>query len=68
MTDEAFAVGDHAVDRPDSARGGVERELYPWGDAPPEQVPDCALRWKKGPEPVGLYAPNRYGLYNAGVY
>jgi sulfatase modifying factor 1 len=49
-----------------AARGGAERELYPWGDAPPEQVPDYALRWKKGPEPVGLYPPNRYGLYNAG--
>ena len=49
-----------------AARGGLERELYPWGDVPPEQVPDYALRWKNGPEPVGLYAPNRYGLYNAG--
>jgi formylglycine-generating enzyme required for sulfatase activity len=29
-------------------------------------VPDYAKRWKLGPEPVGLYAPNAYGLYNVG--
>lgn len=49
-----------------AARGGEEGFLYPWGDAPPEMVPDYAKRWKLGPEPVGLYAPNAYGLYNAG--
>jgi len=49
-----------------AARGGVEGLLYPWGDAPPEFVPDYAARWKNGPEPVGLYAPNAYGIYNLG--
>lgn len=49
-----------------AARGGSEGFLYPWGDTPPEMVPDYAKRWKLGPEPVGLYAPNAYGLYNAG--
>ena len=49
-----------------AARGGAEGFLYPWGDAPPEMVPDYAKRWKLGPEPVGLYAPNAYGLYNLG--
>jgi len=49
-----------------AARGGAESLLYPWGDAPPETVPDYAKRWKLGPEPVGLYAPNAYGLYNLG--
>ena len=49
-----------------AARGGAEGLLYPWGDTPPEMVPDYAKRWKRGPEPVGLYAPNAYGLYNAG--
>ena len=24
------------------------------------------MRWKHGPEPVGLYKPNAYGLYNVG--
>ena len=49
-----------------AARGGAEGLLYPWGDTPPEMVTDYAKRWKRGPEPVGLYAPNAYGLYNAG--
>ena len=49
-----------------AARGGAEKSLYPWGDSPPESLPDYANRWKSGPEPVGLYAPNAYGLYNIG--
>ncbi|HYL82843.1 MAG TPA: formylglycine-generating enzyme family protein [Candidatus Angelobacter sp.] len=49
-----------------AARGGAEGSMYPWGDAPPDSVPDYAQRWKNGPEPVGLYAANAYGLYNLG--
>jgi formylglycine-generating enzyme required for sulfatase activity len=49
-----------------AARGGVEGSLYPWGNAAPDELPDYARRWKSGPEPVGLYAPNAYGLYNLG--
>jgi sulfatase modifying factor 1 len=49
-----------------AARGDVEGCLYPWGDTPPELVPDYARRWKSGPEPVGLYPPNTFGLYNLG--
>jgi len=49
-----------------AARGGVEGLLYPWGDEPPETIPDYAKRWKLGPEPVGLLAPNAYGVYNLG--
>jgi formylglycine-generating enzyme len=49
-----------------AARGGVEDELYPWGNSGPDQVPNYGERWKTGPEQVGLYAPNRYGLYNMG--
>ena len=49
-----------------AARGGVEGALYPWGDAPPEQVPEYTRRWATGPERVGLYAPNAYGLFNLG--
>ena len=32
-----------------AARGGAEKSLYPWGDAPPESLPDYANRWKSGP-------------------
>jgi formylglycine-generating enzyme required for sulfatase activity len=49
-----------------AARGGVEGKPYPWGDAPPESLPDYATRWKTGPEPVGRYAANAYGLFNMG--
>jgi len=49
-----------------AARGGVEGEPFPWGNCAPEELPDYANRWRRGPEPVGLYAPNSYGLYNLG--
>jgi len=49
-----------------AARGGVENSPYPWGDCQPEQLPEYPHRWKTGPEPVGLYSPNCYGLYNPG--
>ncbi len=29
--------------------------LYPWGDAPPESLPDYEQRWRQGPEPVDAY-------------
>ncbi len=47
-----------------AARSGVGGKLYPWGDEPPESLPDYGKRWKTGPEPVGVYPPNAYGLYN----
>jgi formylglycine-generating enzyme required for sulfatase activity len=49
-----------------AARGGIEHSLYSWGDAPPKSIPDYVERWKNGPEPVGLYPPNAYGLFNLG--
>lgn len=49
-----------------AARGGAEKWLYPWGDAPPESLPGYANRWKSGPERVGLFPPNAYGIYNIG--
>jgi len=49
-----------------AARGGVEGETFPWGNCTPEELPNYASRWKTGPEPVGLYPPNPYGLYNLG--
>jgi sulfatase modifying factor 1 len=49
-----------------AARGGVEGKLFPWGDAPPESLPDYTARWKNGPEPVARYAPHGFGLYDIG--
>ncbi len=47
-----------------AARGGVDGQLFPWGDAPPQSLLDYASRWQKGPEPVGCSAPNAFGLYD----
>lgn len=49
-----------------AARGGVEDVLYPWGNCEPHELPDYSSRWKTGPEPVGLYAPSAFGLFNLG--
>ena len=40
-----------------AARGGVENELYPWGNAAPQSLPEYATHWKKGPEPVAQGRP-----------
>src|SRR5262249_35743121 len=32
-----------------AARGGAEKSRFPWGDAPPDSLPDYAHRWKSGP-------------------
>ena len=47
-----------------AARAGAEGKLYPWGDAPPQSLPDYDERWKNGPEPVAQHAPNGFGLYD----
>jgi sulfatase modifying factor 1 len=49
-----------------AARGGVEGELFPWGDSPAQSRPDYEQRWKAGPEPVAAQPPNVYGLYDIG--
>jgi formylglycine-generating enzyme required for sulfatase activity len=47
-----------------AARGGLEQNDFPWGNEPPQSLPDYSQRWLAGPEPVALYAPNSLGLYN----
>jgi formylglycine-generating enzyme len=47
-----------------AARGGLEQKQFPWGDDPPQTLPGYAARWLSGPEPVGRYAPNGFGLYD----
>ncbi len=51
-----------------AARGGMEGALFPWGDEPPQSLPEyenrCVRHWKTGPEPVGCGPPNGYGLHN----
>jgi len=47
-----------------AARGDLEQKDFPWGNEPPQSLPDYATRWQTGPEPVARYAPNAFGLYN----
>jgi len=47
-----------------AARAGLEQKKFPWGDDPPQSLPDYATRWQNGPEPVTRYAPNAFGLYD----
>jgi formylglycine-generating enzyme len=49
-----------------AACGGIEGQLYSWGNAAPEELPGYSSRWRNGPERVGLGAPNPYGLFNMG--
>ncbi len=41
-----------------AARAGRE-VLYPWGDDPPESLPNYEQRWQHGPEAVDAY-PSRH--------
>lgn len=43
-----------------AARAGRDA-LYPWGDEPPESLPDYFRRWRNGPEVVDAY-PSRHPL------
>jgi formylglycine-generating enzyme required for sulfatase activity len=47
-----------------AARGGVEGALFPWGDAPPQSLPNYARLWRNGPEPVGASAASAFGLFD----
>jgi len=47
-----------------AARGDLEQQDFPWGNDPPQSLPDYAARWQTGPEIVARYAPNSFGLYN----
>jgi formylglycine-generating enzyme len=49
-----------------AARGGLEQKQFPWGDDPPQSLPNYSARWQAGPEPVARYAPNAFGLYDIG--
>jgi formylglycine-generating enzyme required for sulfatase activity len=46
-----------------AARGGKEGASFPWGEESPETRPNYQLRWKSGPEKVGVSPANGYGLF-----
>ncbi|HKF26361.1 MAG TPA: formylglycine-generating enzyme family protein, partial [Candidatus Acidoferrum sp.] len=45
-----------------AARGGLEQKRFPWGDEPPQALPNYSSRWQNGPEPVAQYPPSGFGL------
>jgi formylglycine-generating enzyme len=47
-----------------AARGGQDGKQFPWGDDPPQSLPNYHERWKSGPEQVAQYAPNGFGLFD----
>jgi formylglycine-generating enzyme required for sulfatase activity len=47
-----------------AARGGLGQKNFPWGNDPPQSLPDYTTRWQTGPEPVARYAANSFGLYD----
>jgi len=47
-----------------AARGGAEGQSFPWGNDPPDSLPDYHKRWQTGPEPVGRAAPNAFGMFD----
>jgi formylglycine-generating enzyme len=47
-----------------AARGGSDNRLFPWGDDPPQSIPNYENRWKTGPEPVACCQPNAFGLFD----
>lgn len=49
-----------------AALAGRENALYPWGDAPPESLPDYHTRWLDGPETVDRY-PSSHPLGFVGL-
>ena len=46
-----------------AARGGVEGQRYPWGEAIPAWIPDGGRGPRDGPWPVTLGEPNPFGLF-----
>jgi formylglycine-generating enzyme len=52
-----------------AARGGVDNLSYPWGsEIDPERanyLADPTSKQKRGTQPVGLYAPNAYHVFDA---
>jgi len=50
-----------------AARGGLEQQIYPWGDAPLESLANYSARWKQAPEPVGRAEQNAFGLFDIGA-
>jgi formylglycine-generating enzyme len=47
-----------------AARGGEDGKSFPWGDDPPQSLPNYNQRWINAPEPVAQYPPNAFGIFD----
>ena len=45
-------------------RGGLDGQMYPWGNDRKEGMARMNLSWTEGPVEVGSFPPNGYGLYD----
>lgn len=50
-----------------AARSGSEKNIFPWGTRSWNEWPDLHDRFNDGPEPVGCFDPNEFGLCDMGM-
>jgi len=50
-----------------SARGGLQKNIYPWGSRNWNELTDWHSRFQTGPEPVGSFEPNSFGIFDMGI-
>lgn len=47
-----------------AARGGQDGKSFPWGNDPPQSLPNYNQRWLTGPERIQQYAPNGFRIFD----
>jgi len=50
-----------------AARCGSRENIYPWGKEAWPQLPELHQRFQNGPEKVGLFRTNAFGIYDMGM-
>lgn len=50
-----------------AARSGSAKNSYPWGARNWEESPDLHARFEKGPEVIGSFEPNAFGIHDMGM-
>jgi len=50
-----------------AARSGNSKNIYPWGSKTWQEWPELHARFQNGPEPIGSFEPNAFGLHDMGM-